>query len=197
MTPAEVELQNEAIRSMCARGLSYNDIALSLGLTKNAVVGRAHRLGLCNAGVPRTNWTATMDAHLRARWADPRASIRRIAKEIGISHTALTLRASRLGLPPRKQGGGNRFASSPSPPRPKKTFSFGWQKSVPADLPRPRLPECIEVTPASITSLFNLKPRMCRWPIGHPGTFGFGFCGARTTSVVDVYCPAHTARAFV
>lgn len=42
--------------------------------------------------------------------------------------------------------------------------------------------------------LFDLECGDCRWPVGHPGTPGFFFCGGKIISE-SPYCPAHHKRA--
>jgi GcrA cell cycle regulator len=47
---------------------------------------------------------------------------------------------------------------------------------------------------APTTDLEGLGPRMCHWPVGEPGTPGFGFCGRASERT---YCPVHAARAYL
>lgn len=45
-------------------------------------------------------------------------------------------------------------------------------------------------------SVLQLGPCQCRWPVGDPAQAGFAFC-ARATAFDQMYCPAHTAMAYV
>ena len=56
------------------------------------------------------------------------------------------------------------------------------------DLPPP--------APRERPGLLALKDCMCRWPIGHPGEAGFGFCGA-PTRLGRSYCDLHHERAYL
>lgn len=42
-------------------------------------------------------------------------------------------------------------------------------------------------------SFAELNDSSCRWPVGEPGSVGFGFCGARKVPGRS-YCEAHLAR---
>lgn len=186
--------KNAVIRSMWAAGATYTEIAATLKVTKNTVVGRVSRMGLCERAAPRTNWTAQKDARLYELWIDARVSVRKIARELGLSHTNVTARANRLGLPERKQGGGSRGAVQSK--RPKKRFSFGWQTTSPPVMRRPSLPrepqENIPV-PQRVYSVLDLIDGKCKWPVGTPGSLDFYFCGGRAPG--HVYCAAHQRRA--
>lgn len=44
------------------------------------------------------------------------------------------------------------------------------------------------------TSLENLKPKQCHWPVGDPKDKDFGFCGAEKSG--KLYCEKHTSIAY-
>jgi GcrA cell cycle regulator len=46
-----------------------------------------------------------------------------------------------------------------------------------------------------LASILNLTERMCRWPSGHPGQAGFGFCG-KPVAPGRPYCAEHCAKAY-
>ncbi len=46
-------------------------------------------------------------------------------------------------------------------------------------------------------SILELRAGTCRWPIGHPGSESFCYCGADTGHLAATYCPTHKALAFV
>lgn len=50
--------------------------------------------------------------------------------------------------------------------------------------------------PPLITSMEALEPYHCRWPIGDPGSPGFGFCGEHKHSSHFPYCARHVVRAY-
>jgi GcrA cell cycle regulator len=61
---------NAAITLMWADGLSASKIGIALGITKNAVIGRVHRMGLSSrpsplgAGKPRLSVTGVVSNHI-------------------------------------------------------------------------------------------------------------------------------------
>jgi hypothetical protein len=50
------------------------------------------------------------------------------------------------------------------------------------------------IEPPTPVAFLELAPHHCRWPIGHPKTPGFGFCG-RTKIDGSSYCREHAERA--
>jgi hypothetical protein len=50
-----------------------------------------------------------------------------------------------------------------------------------------------ELTP-TVACLENLRPGLCKWPIGHPNRPGFGFCGR--PSGFATYCAYHQGKAY-
>ncbi|NCT41833.1 MAG: hypothetical protein GW778_09265 [Alphaproteobacteria bacterium] len=46
----------------------------------------------------------------------------------------------------------------------------------------------------SNTTMEDLKPGMCRWPIGHPEDKGFHFCGGPSDPSLP-YCNEHMIKA--
>lgn len=42
----------------------------------------------------------------------------------------------------------------------------------------------------------DLRFGMCKWPIGNPGSEGFGFCGSPARDVVSPYCCEHSRIAY-
>lgn len=107
-------------------------------------------------------WTAQRTAALIALW-DEGLTTRVIGGRLGVTKNAVVGKVHRLGLPRR------------------------------ASSPRPRQP----VEPKrQVVKMEALRPGMCNWPEGEPGTEGFHFCGQ--PSIQDrPYCASHCARAYV
>lgn len=75
--------RTEALRRLCAAGLSASQIAkkLGAGTTRNAVAGKANRMGIILRGPPagsRQHRQLVSDG-CRKSWADPAVRERRIA----------------------------------------------------------------------------------------------------------------------
>lgn len=111
-------------------------------------------------------WTPEITASLIALWEEglPTAEI---GQRLGVTKNAVIGKVHRLGLAKRQspiKGG---------PPRGKR------KKPV-----------------AEVIRLDSLKPGMCSWPEGDPGTEEFRFCGEKAV-VGKPYCEGHCAKAYV
>ena len=104
-------------------------------------------------------WTPKRVSALIALWNEG-LSTSEIGCRLGVTKNAVVGKVHRLGLP--KRG---------SPIK---------QKSKPLE----------------IIGLSSLRPGMCSWPEGEPGTETFNFCGCETVSGKP-YCAAHCRRAYV
>ena len=104
-------------------------------------------------------WTSKRVSALIALWSEG-LSTSEIGGRLGVTKNAVVGKVHRLGLP--KRG---------SPIK---------QKSKPAE----------------IIGLSSLRPGMCSWPEGDPGTEDFNFCGAEIVPG-KTYCKDHCKRAYV
>ncbi len=112
----------EKLRTLHSEGLSRHEIAAEMGISVNAVAGKAHRLDLrwgrtcatCNGPLVsgqdkfccndcRYGYVAPRpwEVKLRALWGNPAYSIRQIADECGIHRSLICKRAKRLKLGPK------------------------------------------------------------------------------------------------
>ena len=198
----------EQLRSMWEKGLTASQIADELGgVSRNAVIGKAHRLGLksrpspvkatekaakpAKAAAPAAPKAAPVTATPRAAApAAPRPAP--VAARPDPKPTAETARDDAVDAAPKpdaprivsigpggfiRQGPGDQQA--PIPPAPPRRL-------VPAK-PSPEI--------ADKTSLLDLNDRICRWPMGHPGEPDFHFCGQAVNPGFP-YCVEHCGRAY-
>ena len=178
----------EILSKLWADGLSASQIAKQLGgVTRNAVIGKAHRLGLKSRPSPvkAGSKTAKKAAKPAAKAPPkPRAAARKAAPPA--NQPQKVVGQSDLDLPKivsigpggfLRQGPGDQQAPiPPAPPR----------RLVPAK-PSPEM--------ADKTSLLDLNDRICRWPINHPGEADFHFCGEKVNPGFP-YCVEHCGRAY-
>ncbi|MFV2034364.1 MAG: GcrA family cell cycle regulator [Halocynthiibacter sp.] len=166
----------ETLRKRWGEGQSASQIAKELGgVTRNAVIGKVHRLGLSNRAGSASKATAKDKPAKPA--AKPKAATRtadRAKPEITASTPA--------PLPPRKA---IIPAGQPLPPQP------SANEISPEALASVRE---VEKTAKKI-SLMELTERTCKWPIGDPATPEFWFCGL-AVQAGKPYCEAHVGVAF-
>src|SRR3954464_8244107 len=186
----------ERLKNMWAKGATASQIADELGgVSRNAVIGKAHRLGLeqrpspVKPGEEKEAKKVAAAPAAAAPKAAPKAEAPKAAAPAPSAAPAGTPPAN----PPRsapemqyrsigpggfiRQGpGDNRPPTPPAPPR----------RLVPAK-PSPEV--------ADKTGLLELNDRVCKWPMGHPGEPDFHFCGQPSNPGFP-YCVQHCGVAY-
>ena len=180
----------ELLKKMWSEGQSASQIAKELGgVTRNAVIGKVHRLGLSNrvgaAPEPAPKATAADPA------PKPAAPARGASKPAAPAASAAP-RAEKPAADPAPAP-----SAAPSQRRP----------IIPAGQPLPPQPSAGEISPEALASvrevekkarkisLMELTERTCKWPIGDPATEDFWFCGL-SAQPGKPYCEAHVGVAF-
>ncbi|MEI9928559.1 MAG: GcrA family cell cycle regulator, partial [Sphingomonas sp.] len=180
----------ETLKKMWNSGLTATQIAEELGgVSRNAVIGKAHRLGLPARpspvkpnepkaeAAPRPAPTAAAPAPVAAPQvaAEP-AAPRAPAEPKPDAAAGPTMRSVGPGGFLRQNPGEQSAPITPAPPR----------RLVPA-----KPSDAI----AGKTSLLDLNDRICKWPLGHPGEPDFHFCGDKVNPGFP-YCVAHCGHAY-
>ena len=176
----------DILKKMWGEGQSASQIAKELGgVTRNAVIGKVHRLGLSN----RTA-TAAKPAADAAATSTPQPSEPAPVPEP-------TLEAEPAGASPDPV----EAVAKPSNVTPLR------KAIVPAGQPLAPQPSANEISPEALAkvseiekhakriSLMELTERTCKWPIGDPATDDFYFCGLPVQQGKP-YCEAHVGVAF-
>ncbi len=169
----------ETLKTMWGEGHSASQIAKELGgVTRNAVIGKVHRLGLSNRASEPAKTAAPKSAAKEA--AKPKAAP--AAKPMRPPHGEPGPIVQPVALPPRKP---IIRAGQPLPPQPS-------ANEVSAEA----LANIREIEKsAKRLSLMELTERTCKWPVGDPATDDFWFCG-HPVQVGKPYCEAHVSVAF-
>lgn len=197
----------ENLRSMWEKGLTASQIADELGgVSRNAVIGKAHRLGLKSRPSPvkATEKVKTVKPAPAPKPAAPPPAPRAAAPV-----------APRPVAPPRPEAkppvdasdadGAVAEAAPPKADTPR-IVSIGpggfirqgpgdQQAPIPPAPPRRLVPAKPSPEIADKTSLLDLNDRICRWPMGHPGEPDFHFCGVAVNPGFP-YCVEHCGRAY-
>jgi len=165
-----------ALKSLWEEGLSASQIAARLGgVTRNAVIGKVHRLGLSGRPSPLRADPARPEAKTAAA-AAPMA--RRVVPQP-------TLTVVRAAAPAEIRSAGQIQASTPA--------QAPEMIAAPVAL---AVAKPVAVVPSgNRVSLLNITDRMCKWPLGHPGEPDFHFCGDRSLTG-QPYCQTHASMAY-
>ncbi len=178
----------ETLRTMWAEGKSASQIAKELGgITRNAVIGKVHRLGLSNRA----------GATDQAEEADPASTTARVAATPETEGAAPAEAAAVAADAPAPQPVAE--PSSSSAPARAKATPVPAQPSIapaPGEISPEALANLAEVErKAKRLTLMQLTERTCKWPVGDPATDDFWFCGL-AAAPGKPYCDAHVAVAF-
>ncbi|WP_424832906.1 GcrA family cell cycle regulator [Ruegeria sp.] len=170
----------ELLKKMWGEGQSASQIAKELGgVTRNAVIGKVHRLGLSN----------------RTAGASP-------AKAEPKEKPAPAAKAEAKPKPAPKTE-----PARPAPPAEAKPAIPARRQIIPAGQPLPPQPSANEISPEALAkvnevekkakklTLMELTEKTCKWPVGDPATEDFWFCGL-PVEAGKPYCEAHVGVAF-
>lgn len=190
------------LKKMWEGGSTASQIAEELGgVSRNAVIGKAHRLGLKSRPSPVK---AGEKKKATAKKPAPKAAVKKTAAK-----PAAKPAVKPTDKPATAQASG---ASIPSQPIPNKTpdlpkiVSVGpggflrqgpgdQQAPIPPAPPRRLVPAKPSPAIEDKTSLLDLTEKICRWPMGHPGEPDFHFCGEAVNPGYP-YCVEHCGRAY-
>ena len=175
----------DLLKRLWGEGQSASQIAKELGgVTRNAVIGKVHRLGLSNRNGSATAANAAPADTPEAEAAKP------------------------AGKPAPKPA-----ATPAAQPEPEQeeaepfTAPVRIKAIIPAGQPLPPQPSANEIDPAALAkvseiekkakrlTLMELTERTCKWPVGDPATEDFWFCGL-PVQTGKPYCEAHVGVAF-
>ncbi len=192
----------ELLKKLWAEGHSASQIGKMLGVSKNAVVGKAHRMKLAARPSPikRSAKSDGTKKDAPAKKAAPKA-----AKPAAPA-------APKPAPKPAPAPAAAKPVAAPVPPKPKAPVAPAARVAA----PRPAAqPTAAEIKAASLPAKARRKASMdaadrklfsgamekrkgpkCLWPHGDPGDADFHFCGAPAVPSKP-YCAEHCARAYI
>ncbi len=197
------------LKKMWEGGSTASQIAEELGgVSRNAVIGKAHRLGLKSRPSPvKANEKPKKKA--AAKPAVKQSAPAKKAAPAAAEPAKAAPAPAPTSAPATSAAPTNNGQSQPIPnraPNLPKIVSYGpggflrqgpgdQQAPIPPAPPRRRVPAKPSPEIAGKTSLLDLNDRICRWPMGHPGEPNFHFCGTRVNPGFP-YCVEHCGRAY-
>jgi GcrA cell cycle regulator len=200
----------ERLKTMWTNGSTASQIADELGgVSRNAVIGKAHRLGLEARPSP------VKPGEEKEKVKKAAASKLSAPKAAAAPKTAPPAAAASVAdvapgdAPP---GPGPKLTPAPQRPGPapgdpqiqyRSVGPGGFIRQGPGDTqapippapPRRLMPAKPSAEVADKTSLLDLNDRICRWPMGHPGEPDFHFCGEQANPGFP-YCVQHCGVAY-
>jgi GcrA cell cycle regulator len=192
----------ETLKKMWGEGQSASQIAKELGsVTRNAVIGKVHRLGLSNrvgagpvAPVPVSKVVPLKD----------KPAAKSTGRDDDLTHPLAG------GPPITDQDPQDELLDDDddeeeemAPPM----ISPARRAIIPAGQPLPPQPSLNEISPEALAkvnevektarklTLMELTEKTCKWPVGDPATDNFWFCGLAVQQGKP-YCEAHVGVAF-
>ncbi|MEM6888324.1 MAG: GcrA family cell cycle regulator [Pseudomonadota bacterium] len=167
----------EMLKKMWSEGQSASQIAKELGgVTRNAVIGKVHRLGLSN----RT--AAAAKAEPKSKPATKTETKPKQTAKTAATGSRPEQETPVAKVPVRKQ---IIPAGQPLPPQPSAN-----------EISPEALAKVSEIEKkAKKLTLMDLTERTCKWPVGDPATDDFWFCGLPVQQGKP-YCDAHVGVAF-
>lgn len=179
----------DQLKRLWESGMTASQIAEELGgVSRNAVIGKAHRLGLQARPSPvRANDVGAAPAPEADR--PPPTPV---APPVATPITPAPIAAEPIQRPApapqvimRSVGPGGFLRQGPGDQQPPAT---------PAP-PRRLVPAKPSAEVAGKTSLLDLNDKICKWPLGHPGEPDFHFCGSPINPGFP-YCVDHCSVAY-
>ncbi len=211
----------DTLKKMWDSGLTATQIAEELGgVSRNAVIGKAHRLGLQSRPSPvKSNEAkaAAAEAKPAAAAPEPRAAppapapvVEAKPAPVPVPERRAPIAAAPVVVDDEDEDEDDDAApvivdAEPKAPAPvlRSVGPGGFLRQNPGEQSAPITPapprRLVPAKPsdaiAGKTSLLDLNDRICKWPLGHPGEPDFHFCGDKVNPGFP-YCVAHCGHAY-
>jgi GcrA cell cycle regulator len=200
----------DRLKELWSQGKTASHIADELGgVSRNAVIGKAHRLGLQsrpspvkpNEPAPKARARGRDKAEAPAAAPEPRPVAE--APPAPWEEDDEAEAAESEAASPAEEASAEPAAPAAPQPVVRSIGPGGFVRQGPSDQqapippapPRRLVPAKPSPEVADKTGLLDLNERICKWPIGHPGEPDFHFCGKNANPGFP-YCVEHCGVAY-
>lgn len=185
----------EELKKLWDMGITTGEIGKRLGISKNSIVGKVHRLGLEGRPSPikKSNESSDKENKSAKKSAPKKETVTKNTKSSDkkTKSTPKTIKKETVEI----------SAPEKEIEKPVKTKSAPVENKPLIDEDDIKLIKSLDVKPnkdykKENISLTELDNHTCRWPLGDPKDTDFHFCG-RKVKTGQTYCEEHSAIAYV
>lgn len=187
----------ETLIELWKQGLTTVEISKIIGVSKNSVIGKVHRLGLPKRPSPIKQKSTTKAPKKEAvkPAAEKEAAPKKETKKVEVKEET---KVPKVEVAPKKAPKIEVKEEVVTPVKEAKKVEV--KEEIPSIKESKKTftptPKSVQKDFKENISLIELESQSCRWPFGDPKDEGFHFCGKKVLPG-QTYCPEHNERAYV